>query len=270
MLNTIQYGKADAPALLIAHGLFGSARNWGVMSKRLSDARHVIAVDMRNHASSPWFSSNSYHNMAADLAEAIGLQPTPVDIIGHSMGGKAAMALALTRPELVAHLIVADIAPVQYSHTQLPLISAMQSLERATVSSRREADLQLHNSIPDPGIRAFLLQSLDLKTQPPSWRLNLDVLAAEMDKIISFPQFLTQFDGPTLFLSGANSNYVTSAHHAKILTLFPNAQFRQIADAQHWLHAEKPREFEAEIRAFLSQDLPPTAASSSENKRRDP
>ncbi len=252
MLNVIQNGKAGPPPLLIAHGLFGSARNWGVLSKRLSDDRPVITVDMRNHASSPWFSSNSYPDMATDLAEIIEAQPTLADVIGHSMGGKAAMTLALTRPDLVGHLVIADIAPVQYDHTQLPLITAMQSLELSNISNRRDADEQLRNSIPDAGVRAFLLQSLDLKTQPPSWRLNLDVLAAEMDKIIGFPQFSTRFDGPTLFLSGANSDYVTPAHHAKILTLFPNAQFSQIADAQHWLHAEKPREFEAEIRAFLA------------------
>ncbi|NOX41122.1 MAG: alpha/beta fold hydrolase [Alphaproteobacteria bacterium] len=252
MLNVIQNGKAGAPPLLIAHGLFGSARNWGVLSKRLSIDRHIIAVDMRNHASSPWFSSNSYHDMATDLAEIIEAQPMPADIIGHSMGGKAAMSLALTRPDLVRHLVIADIAPVRYDHTQLPLIAAMLSLELSTISSRRDADEQLRESVPDPGVRAFLLQSLNLKTQPPSWRFNLEVLAAEMDKIIGFPQFSTHFDGPTLFLSGANSDYVAPAHHAKILTLFPNAQFRQIADAQHWLHAEKPREFEAEIRALLS------------------
>jgi len=124
MLNTVIHGDATAlPPLLIAHGLFGSARNWGVIAKRLSQDRQVICVDMRNHGSSPQFDTHSYHDLADDLAQVLD---EPCDVLGHSMGGKAAMVLALTRPEKVNRLIVADIAPVAYSHTHRRLADSLR------------------------------------------------------------------------------------------------------------------------------------------------
>jgi len=244
MLNTVIHGDpTDQPPLLIAHGLFGSARNWGVIAKRLSLVRQVIVVDMRNHGTSPWFDTQSYHDMADDLA---GVLNGPADALGHSMGGKAAMVLALSRPDLVNRLIVADIAPVGYSHSQMGPIDAMRRVDLSTVT--RRGDVSLDGL--DPGVDTFLLQSLDLKEK--RWRFNLDVLAAEMDKIIGFPEVSGVFDGPSLFLSGALSDYVKSDHRPKIKSLFPAAKFAKIPDAGHWLHAEKPREFEAAVAAFLA------------------
>jgi esterase len=250
MLSKVSTGVGPK-SLLIAHGLFGSARNWGVLSKRLSDTRRIDAVDMRNHGASPWFDSQSYADMAQDLAGEIDGQ---ADVLGHSMGGKAALVLALTQPEKVARLIVADIAPVAYSHTQLHLIKAMQDVDLTAISSRRDVDDILSEQIDEPAVRAFLLQSLDMKGDVPRWALNLDVLAREMPDIIGFPNIEGRFDGPTLFLSGGASDYVRPEHRARILALCPNAEFRQIPGAGHWLHAEKPREFEAEIRAFLDTE----------------
>ena len=245
MLNTVTYdGPAETP-LLIAHGLFGSARNWGVIAKRLAGTRPVITVDMRNHGSSPWYDSHSYHDLAEDLAAVI---TTPTDVLGHSMGGKAAMVLALTQPSLVNRLIVADIAPVTYTHSQNGPITAMRQVDLAHVTNRAEAKMQLGPL--DPGVDDFLLQSLDLKER--RWRLNLDVLSAEMDKIIGFPEVTGAFDGPTLFLSGGNSPYVQPDARPIIKTLFPAARFAKIPGAGHWVHAEKPREFEAAVNAFLS------------------
>ena len=124
MLNTIHHGEpTKLSPLLIAHGLYGSAKNWGVIAKRLSSTRAVTSVDMRNHGDSPWSDSHGYPDMAKDLAEVI---PGRADVLGHSMGGKAAMTLALTHPDKVRRLIVADISPVAYSHTQLPMIDAMR------------------------------------------------------------------------------------------------------------------------------------------------
>lgn len=230
---------------MIAHGLFGSARNWGVIAKRLSATRTVITVDMRNHGSSDWYDTHSYPDMAADLAQVI-TQPT--DVIGHSMGGKAAMMLALTNPALVNRLIVADIAPVAYTHSQMGPIAAMRGVDLTGIKNRGDAQAQLTGL--EPGVADFLLQSLDMKEK--RWRLNLDVLAAEMDKIVGFPQVSGQFDGPTLFLSGANSDYVQPAARPQIKALFPNAMFAKIPGAGHWLHAEKPREFAAAVSAFLA------------------
>ncbi|PJI84975.1 pimeloyl-ACP methyl ester carboxylesterase [Yoonia maricola] len=245
MLNTVTYDGPAGTPLLIAHGLFGSARNWGVIAKRLSAERTVIAVDMRNHAGSFWDNSHTYHDLADDLAKVLD---GPADVLGHSMGGKAAMVLALKNSNLVNRLIVADIAPVTYGHNQMGPIEAMRRVDLANVESRADAKAQLGDL--EPGVDDFLLQSLDLKEK--RWRLNLDVLAAEMDKIIGFPEVSGQFDGPTLFLSGANSDYVQRDARPQIKALFPAAKFAKIPGAGHWLHAEKPREFEAAVAAFLA------------------
>ena len=245
MLNTVIYDGPAGRPLLIAHGLFGSARNWGVIAKRLSAARTVITVDMRNHGQSPWYDSHSYADMAGDLAALID-QPT--DLLGHSMGGKAAMVLALQSPALVRRLIVADIAPVTYTHSQDGPIAAMRQVDLANITSRSDAKAQL--GALEPGVDDFLLQSLDMKER--KWRLNLDVLTAEMDKIIGFPEISGVFEGPTFFLSGGQSDYVQPDARPKIKTHFPAAKFARIPGAGHWLHAEKPREFEAAVAAFLA------------------
>ena len=251
MLNFVEYGqRSDQPSLLIVHGLFGSARNWGVISKRLADTRHVVTVDMRNHGESPWSDSHTYADLAGDLAEIIEVFGGKMDVLGHSMGGKAGMVLALTQPALVNRLLVADIAPITYTHTQLHLIKAMKSLDLSTVEKRSDADRQLTDAIPETPVRAFLLQSLDVNAK--RWRLNLDALAANMDDIIGFPDLSGRFSGPTFFLSGGASDYVRTEHKATIRALFEQPFFAKIPGVGHWLHAEKPREFEASIRAFFS------------------
>ena len=238
--------------MLIVHGLFGSARNWGVIARRMAASRDVVAVDMRNHGESPRFPTQGYPEMAADLAEVIRETGQPMDVMGHSMGGKAAMQLALTEGNLVNRLVVADIAPVAYDHDQTRHIDAMRALDLAGVTTRGEADRRLAASVDDAGLRAFFLQSLDLKASPPAWRLNLDVLEADMAKIVGWPGTRGQFDGPVMFLSGAQSQYVRPEHRETIRALFPAARFARIPDAGHWLHAEKPREFEETLKVFLS------------------
>lgn len=250
MLNTLlNASDGTATPLLIVHGLYGSGRNWGVIAKRLSDRGPVRAVDMRNHGDSFWADSHSYEDMAADLAEVIEANGAPMDVVGHSMGGKAAMVLALTRPELVSRLLVADIAPVAYGHSQLQFIEAMRSVDLSTVEKRSDASAQLARRVDDPMLQAFFTQSLDLKAK--RWKLNLDTLAREMPKILGFPDISGSFSKPTLFLTGANSDYVTADHRPKIRALFPRARFAKIPNAGHWLHADKPRDFEASVRAFL-------------------
>lgn len=239
-------GAGHAP-LLIAHGLFGSARNWRVIAKRLAgEGRQVVACDMRNHGQSPWFDRHDYPSMAEDLAALIP-EGAAWDVMGHSMGGKAAMVLALTQPEKVRRLIVADIAPVAYGHSQSQNIAAMRRVPLAEVTSRGEAAEAL--GIDDPQVLAFLLQSLDLNAR--RWRLNLDVLEREMPKIVGWPEVAGVFEGPVLFLAGGASDYVTPEARPAIKRMFPNARFAKIPGAGHWLHAEKPREFEAAVAAFL-------------------
>ncbi len=257
MLHITQF-LPDAPTvakpLLIAHGLFGSARNWGVTARRLAAERPVITVDMRNHGASPWDSDHSYAAMAGDLAEVITHLGGPMDVLGHSMGGKAAMLLALTRPELVRRLIVGDIAPVAYDHDNLGHIAAMQALDLTHLTTRAEADRRLATDVPDAGLRAFFLQSLDLRAHPPHWRLNLSVLHEAMPQIVGWPVVHSLFEKPTLFLTGATSHYVQPEYRPDMLRLFPKGRFAKLPDTGHWLHADNPRAFETAVTVFL--DMP--------------
>jgi len=253
MLNVIVTGEASAgPPLLIAHGLFGSGRNWGVIAKRLSEGRRVLTVDMRNHGASFWSAAHGYGDLAADLAEVIAAHGGRADVLGHSMGGKAAMRLALDSPSAVNRLVVADIAPVAYGRSQAPLIHAMRGLDLTGIAARSEADRRLAAAVPDTGTRAFLLQSLDLKAEPPRWQLNLDALEAEMPRIVGWEAVAGSYESPVLFLSGGASDYVKPEHRAQVRALFPTARFARIPGAGHWLHAEKPREFAAAAAAFLT------------------
>ena len=251
MLNVLTFGEHSGVPVLIVHGLFGSGRNWGVIARRLAETRPLIAVDMRNHGDSPRFPTQGYADMAGDLAEVIAAHGGRADVLGHSMGGKAAMVLALTHPERVRRLIVADIAPVAYGHSQSHHIAAMRALDLTGLRARSEADRRLAETVPDAALRAFFLQSLDLKSDPPRWKLNLDVLEAEMPRIVGWPEITGRYDGPALFLSGALSDYVRPEHRATISALFPRARLARIPGAGHWLHADKPREFEAAIQTWL-------------------
>lgn len=252
MLAMQEFGTdRTAPPILIVHGLFGSGRNWRVIAKTLSATRRVVTVDLRNHGESPRAESQSYPEMADDLAQVIATLGGEADVIGHSMGGKAAMVLALSRPTRVRRLLVADIAPVAYTHgaSHHGLIQAMQALDLCAIDTRGDADRQLAEAVDSPAIRAFLLQSLDVKHR--RWRLNLDVLDRELPVILGFPEIAGAFGGPTLFLAGANSDYIRPEHRPAIKALFPNARQAKLPGAGHWLHAEKPRDFEDTARIFL-------------------
>lgn len=251
MLNTISHGTATAKTpLLIVHGLYGSARNWGVIAKRLSDERLVIAVDMRNHGQSKWTASHTYPEMADDLAEVIAHHGGQMHVMGHSMGGKASMMLAMNHPDMVRRLVVADIAPVAYTHSQIQFIEAMRSVDLTTLQRRSEAEAQLASAGVDPALQSFFTQSLDIPNR--RWRLNLDTLADQMENVLSFPQSDASWQGAALFLSGAESDYVKPEYRPLIRARFPQARFAKIPGAGHWLHAEKPREFEAAVRVFLN------------------
>ncbi len=254
-LNTLSYapeGAETQPPLVVAHGLFGSARNWNTLAGKMAQGRRVIAVDMRNHGDSPHADGMTYADMAGDLAETIRAEAGgKADLLGHSMGGKAAMTLALTDPAPINRLIVADIAPVAYTHTHTPHVEAMQSVDLSAVTRRGEVDRLLAERVPDRSLRAFLLQSLSLSDGAPRWKLNLPVLKAHMDDMIGFPAFDTSFDGPAFFLHGGASDYAGADTHAGIRRLFPKAEIAAIEGAGHWLHAEKPDEFVKAVLAWL-------------------
>ena len=252
LLNMQTYGDAtNHPTLLIAHGLFGSGRNWRAIAKRLSVDRQVITVDMRNHAGSFWDDDHSYPALADDLARCLAEIKGLVDVLGHSMGGKAAMVLALRNPPNMNRLIVADIAPVTYTHSHMPNIKAMQAVDIKNITRRSEAEKMLADSVEDAASRAFLVQSLELTENDARWTLNLNALADNMDDIIGFPEITGTFLNDVLFIKGGLSNYVLPEHMPNIKRFFPNVDVQEIEGANHWVHAEKPRAFIEMTAGFL-------------------
>lgn len=241
-LNHATFGTDTGLPVLLVHGLFGQGRNLGALARRLAERRRVVTVDMRNHGDSPHGADHSYPALAGDLAHVVADLGGRADVVGHSMGGKAAMALALTRPELIRKLAVMDIAPVSYGHSQTHLIDAMEALDLTAIDRRSTADTALAARIQEPGIRAFLLQSLDLKAAPPAWRLNLPVLRDQMPVLTGWPDDLPKgsFDGPVLEVMGDQSDYVTEAGQQALRQHFPQARIVKVKGAGHWLHADAP------------------------------
>lgn len=250
MLNHDIYGSGTQ-TLVIVHGLFGSGRNWRAIAKRLGQSMRVVTVDMRNHAGSFRSDEMGYDDMAADLLELIGTLG-PISLLGHSMGGKASMVAALRDGSRIERLIVADIAPVAYEHSQIPNIDAMEAVDLSRVSRRSDADEQLSAQINDPALRAFFLQSLAIEEAGARWLLNLSALRRNMPAIMGFPDVSGQFDKPALFVTGQASDYVDRAGKAAIRPLFPRARFAALKGAGHWLHADQPKAFIATVQAFLA------------------
>ncbi|MDB6176168.1 alpha/beta fold hydrolase [Paracoccus sp. Z330] len=246
-------GPQDGLPVLLVHGLFGQGRNLGALARRIAADRPVVTVDLRNHGDSPHSEEQDYPAMAQDLIELIEGLGGRADVAGHSMGGKAAMTLALTRPDLVRKLCVMDIAPIAYGHSQSHLIDAMQSLDLSSIGRRSQADAALREAIPEAGIRAFLLQSLDITPDRTRWRLNLPVLKERMPDLVGWPDNLPRagFEGPVLALTGAESDYVLSAGQAALREYFPQVRIVTLKQAGHWLHADAPEAVANSLSAFF-------------------
>lgn len=256
LLNYRQYSTEGEP-LLILHGLFGSLSNWGWHSKQLAEHFAVYGVDLRNHGDSPHADAMDYPSMAADvkaLLDHLGIERCA--IIGHSMGGKVAMQLALDEPDRVARLIVVDIAPVTYTSKadgHLRVMAGMRALDLSLLGSRNEAEEFLEDYIEDEATRKFVLTNI---VRDPSgsyrWRLNLDAIEKHYDELRLKPVASQAYQGPTLFVRGDESNYVRKKHEAEILELFPNAGVKSIMECGHWLHADKPQVFQKIALNFLT------------------
>lgn len=244
----------EGPPLILLHGLFGAGQNWGGIRRVLAPRYRVLTPDLRNHGASPHAAAMDYPTMAADLAETMDAAGVArAAVLGHSMGGKVAMAFALAHPERVERLVVADIAPVRYRPALRGYVDAMQTLPLRSGMTRKEADAHLAATIPEPGIRAFLLQSLRFETDPPAWRLGLAELAGAMPVIEDFASPPgARFDGPVLVMAGEHSGYVRPEHHAAFRALFPQVAFTTIQNAGHWVHAENPQGFLAALEPFLA------------------
>ena len=244
--------RGDGPVLVLLHGLFGQSGNFGAVQRRLAAAgRRVVALDLRNHGASPHAAGMDYRTLAADVHETLGsMGLLPCAVLGHSMGGKAAMALALQHPEAVTRLCVADIAPVRYRPHLVTYATAMRDMVMAPGMTRSDADAALAPTVADAGERAFLLSNL-LLGKEPRWRIGLDEIIAGMDDIQDWPALPTPpFAGPTLFLTGARSRYVRPEHRPVVAALFPAARFVTLKHAGHWLHADDPEGFLAVVEAF--------------------
>ena len=253
LLNYNESGQGRP--IIILHGLFGSARNWQGISRKLTEDYHVITPDLRNHGESPHKATMSYQEMADDIVSLINSRGlNDVIIIGHSMGGKVAMAATLTRPEFFTALIVADIAPVSYKNNFDTLISAMKTLPLDQIKNRNDAEAHLANSIQKPGLIQFLLQNLIRVENNFSWRINLQGISNNMESIHQFPDSLNGKSNrlPSLFLGGAESDYIRSIYNPQIYQYFPAAEIKMIAGTGHWLHAEKPEVFLKEVKTFIN------------------
>ena len=241
---------SDAP-LIILHGFFASSRNWRQVAEKLAAKFHVYVLDMRNHGASPHHQVMDYPAMSEDLLlfmENRGL--TTASLLGHSMGGKVAMWFALNHPDRIDKLIVADIAPVSYTHSFNNLIQALKALPLHEISNRKQAELLLASAIPELGYRQFLLQNLILKDGAYCWRIDLDIFYQMAPNIIAFPgvEQIAPFTGKTLFLAGEDSGYVKADD---VSTLFPDATLNIIANAGHWLHVQQPSVFIEQVEQFL-------------------
>ncbi len=245
------------PPMLLLHGLYGSSSNWRRIAKSLSDTHRILSVDLRNHGLSPWTPTMSYAEMAEDVAaliDRLGLERPA--ILGHSMGGKVAMTLALTDPAHVGRLIVVDIAPVSYGDRFSSFNEAMRGVDAVHAAGREEIRRTLLQTIPDERTVAFLMTNLVRHGEQYDWRINLMALGASMHEIGAFPPALAdrRYDGPVTVIDGERSDYVSVDDHPLFLSHFPAARFVTVADAGHWLHADRPDAFVAAVRDALATD----------------
>ncbi len=246
-------GGSTPPAVILLHGLFGQGRNFGRLQRHLARAQRAVTIDLRSHGASP-HGPLDLRAMADDVRETMAsLGLDRATLVGHSLGGKVAMAAALAHPDAITRLLVADIAPVAYAHGHLDTATAMRTLVLRDGMSRADADLALAASVPEASVRALLLQNLHLRPRP-RWGLGLADIIASLDQAEGWPGFPqgAVYRGRTLFLRGANSDYVLPAHLPAIRGYFPQARVATLHAAGHWLHVDRPDEFTAIVSGFVA------------------
>lgn len=249
-LNFKKTGQGEP--IILLHGLFGSASNLGVVARALAGSFEVYAVDLRNHGKSPHDNQMSYANMAADVLQLMDDHSLPsAHLLGHSMGGKTAMQIALNYPQRVGKLVVVDIAPVTYEHGHTNVLMGLTAVAEASIQSRQQADEILMQYEKDAGVRSFLLKSL---TRTPQgnyvWQLNLEGIRANYDEVTKASSG-EPFAGNTLFVKGGDSDYLLTEHKHAVMALFPAAQLKVVANAGHWPHSEQPELFNKLVLKFL-------------------
>lgn len=245
--------------MVFLHGLFGQGKNWTGIAKQLAERHRVLLVDLPHHGRSPWPARFDFAEVAEQVVATLP-DDEPVTLVGHSLGGKVAMVLALLHPERVARLVVADISPVDYEASrEFPgYIAAMRELDLAQVVHRADAERMLEPAVPDPTVRSFLLQNLRRDAAAPagwSWQVNLDVLDRDLPVISAWPAdrlaTVAPYDGPVLWLAGGRSDYVRPAYDAAMDRWFPRNRKVTLKDTGHWLHSERPELFLEVLKRFL-------------------
>ena len=247
----------NGPDFVVLHGLFGSGKNWRSFAGSLEDDFQVWTLDARNHGDSPHADSMSYQQMAEDVARFFAENELEnVILLGHSMGGKTAMQLALQFPDRIAALIVVDIAPVCYDHLhkQLKLIEAMQELHLAVEMSRSEIEKKLALKIPEKRLLSFLMTNLNRQNGQFQWRIGLEQIAAGMPELLNYPELKSVFKGPVQFIGGENSAYLKFEYHALIRKYFPESRITMLENCGHWLHVEQPAAFQKTVNEFLQDN----------------
>ena len=247
----------NGPDFVVLHGLFGSGKNWRSFAGSLEEDFQVWTLDARNHGDSPHADSMSYQQMAEDVARFFAENELEnVILLGHSMGGKTAMQLALQFPDRIAALIVVDIAPVCYDHLhkQLKLIEAMQELHLAAEMSRSEIEKKLALKIPEKRLLSFLMTNLNRQNGQFQWRIGLEQIAAGMQELLNYPELKSVFKGPVQFIGGENSAYLKFEYHALIRKYFPESRITMLENCGHWLHVEQPAAFQKTVNEFLQDN----------------
>ncbi len=244
--------SGSGPPLVILHGLFGSLDNWFSIAKELVEHYTLYLVDQRNHGDSPHSNEWNYGVMVEDLRELLDAEGLDsVFLMGHSMGGKTVMNFAVQYPERVRKLIVGDITPRYYPIHHQVILEGLNALDLSRLQSRKEADDLLAPYIPELGIRQFLLKSLGRDANGFAWKINLPVITQNIEEVGKALEEGTVFEGPTLFLGGANSSYIQEKDLPDMKRHFPNYTWISIPNAGHWLHAEQPQAVVAEMRRFF-------------------
>lgn len=253
-LHYQQLGQGDH--IVLIHGLFGSLENLNMVAKYLSQYYCVTSIDVRNHGNSFHQTGMNYNVLSNDVINLLDhLAIDSCHLLGHSMGGKIAMQIALYYPERVNKLIVADIAPVEYPAHHLTIIKGLQAIDLTQVKKRKDADDQLANYVDDVGVRQFLLRNIAMDEQGQfQFKCNLINIEQGYQQIMqaNITENQPQFTGETLFIKGGNSNYIVADHQSRIAALFPHAKAKIIQGAGHWLHAEKTVAFNKIVVDFLA------------------
>lgn len=251
-LTTSLVGNGPLKTVFL-HGLLGRGKNFTRIAKGLGDDTQTLLVDLPNHGSSYWTEGFDYAHMADLAAEAIApyAQGEPLVVMGHSMGGKVAMLLALRHPHLVSKLVVIDIAPAESKGSFEHLMDSMLALPITSYTTRSQADADLAPAIPQAGVRAFLLQNLVMDRQGNRWEPNLQMLRSHLPAIMAWPGASGSYSGPVLWIAGGDSPYITPADSQPMRALFPKVRKATIKGAGHWVHSEKPQETIYLLKQFI-------------------